>query len=128
MRLIDADALKPHLQFSDDGELCWEIVYASEIKNAPTIEARPEWISVYDQMPEQRGMPCLVVAENRYGQRNIVKAFTNYEHPIDFMTNEKQFDNCWHMWKVTHWMPMPEPPNCGADMRGTEDDARSESR
>lgn len=70
----------------------------------------PKWIPVTEKYPDVCGFPVLVVAVNRYGQRKIVKGFTDYECPVDFLTNEKEFDNCWHMWKVTHWMPLPEPP------------------
>lgn len=122
-RYIDADAFEVIRLTDVSEEFALGVQYAMELLDkAPTIEARPVWISVYDEMPEVSGMPCLVVAENRYGQEHIVKAFTNYESPIEFLTNEKEYDNFWHMWKVTHWMPLPEPPNGGADMRGDGDD------
>lgn len=35
---------------------------------------------------------------------------------------EMQIHKAWAMSDTcTHWMPLPEPPNCGADMRGEED-------
>ena len=69
-----------------------------------------KWIPVTERLPEICGMPVLMVAVNWYGEQKVVKGFTNYEYPVDFLTNEKEYDNCWGMWLVTHWMPLPEPP------------------
>lgn len=68
------------------------------------------WISVEDRLPDYCGLPVLMFAVNEYGQQAIVKGFTSYECPVEFMTNEKQYDNIWHVWEVTHWQPLPEPP------------------
>ena len=68
------------------------------------------WIPVTERLPETCGYPVLMVAVNKYGQKKIVKGFTNYECPVEFCTNEKEHDLCWHCWEVTHWMPLPEPP------------------
>lgn len=68
------------------------------------------WINVKDRLPDVCGMPVLMVAVNKYKQRNVVKGFTDYCCPIYFHTNETEYRGCWHLWKVTHWMPLPEPP------------------
>lgn len=68
------------------------------------------WISVKDKLPDVGGMSVLMVAVNEYGQRNVVKGFTDYACPIDFHTNEREYEGVWHAWKVTHWQPLPEPP------------------
>lgn len=73
-----------------------------------------EWISVEERLPDMCGMDVLMVAVNCYGQTNIVKGFTDYQCPIKFLTNEKQYDNIWGAWEVTHWMPLPEAPKGGA--------------
>lgn len=75
-----------------------------------------EWIPINERMPEIAGLPVLVVAENEYKQRHIVKAFTNYgeSYPIKFLTNEKEYDLIWESaWIVTHWKPLPELPKEG---------------
>lgn len=72
-----------------------------------------KWIPVAERLPETCGYPVLMVAANKYGQKKIVKGFTNYECPVEFCTNEKEYDLCWHCWEVTHWMPLPEPPKKG---------------
>ena len=108
MRLIDADALK-NMQFScgmhDDNY----VVYAplrevmKNIDKAPTIGG---WISTSDRMPEKDkdvlvwlyGDYCI----GRYDQdpdnlqmRWKFEAFNLYEDDMSY---------------ITHWMPLPEPP------------------
>lgn len=78
------------------------------IANGVTVQ---EWIPVSERLPEQAGMAVLVVAENKFGQKAVVKAFTDYTGKSEFLTNEKEYDLIWETaWKVTHWMPLPEPP------------------
>lgn len=77
-----------------------------------------EWISVKDRLPEVAGYECLVSAVNCFGQRFVFTAFTGYGEP-GWWTNDKtrmrreidEADNRLSpVWKVTHWMPLPEPP------------------
>lgn len=58
-----------------------------------------EWISVEDRLPDY---------DNQ---------ITNYltidgEGEIDVCYFD---ENVWYGWQVTHWMPLPEPPEEGAD-------------
>lgn len=69
-----------------------------------------QWVPVAERVPEICGYPVLMAAVDKYGQKKIVKGFTNYELPVEFCTNEKEYDLCWHCWEVTHWMPLPELP------------------
>lgn len=71
---------------------------------------KQEWISVEERLPDCCGMPVLMVAVNQYSQTRVVKGFTDYQCPITFHTNEKEYDGVWGAWDVTHWMPLPEPP------------------
>lgn len=74
-----------------------------------------KWVPATERLPETCGYPVLMVAVNKYGQKKIVKGFTNYECPVEFCTNEKEYDLCWHCWEVTHWMHLPEPPKGGGE-------------
>lgn len=74
------------------------------------------WISVEERLPDECGMPVLMVAVNQYSQTRVVKGFTDYQCPITFHTNEREYDGVWKAWEVTHWMPLPEPPK----MKGGE--------
>ena len=54
------------------------------------------WISVKDRLPEEN-------------ERAIVFAPTNINAPID---GDRFINSRWvrYGYKVTHWMPIPEPP------------------
>lgn len=69
-----------------------------------------KWIPVTERLPDEAGTPVLVSATNCYDQTHIVKAFLDYDAPDFFRTNEKEYDGTWGAWEVTHWMPLPEPP------------------
>lgn len=74
------------------------------------------WIPVSD-MPNCCGYPALLTVENKFGQREVCKAFTNYmkEGKQLFYTNEKEFcaeltsSRLGEHWKPLAWMPLPEP-------------------
>lgn len=61
-----------------------------------------EWISVYDRLPEESGM-YIVTANDGHAQR------------VSFVQWQKK-NRMWNLtgarsyWRVTHWMPMPQPP------------------
>ena len=74
------------------------------------------WIPVSD-MPNCCGYPVLLTVENKFGQREVCKAFTNYmkEGKQLFYTNEKEFcaeltsSKLSESWKPIAWMHLPEP-------------------
>ena len=78
-----------------------------------------EWISVKERLPEHGEV--VLVCDNREA--------TPY---IGLWTLEPNIGggDCWNdeagWWRpfaeVTHWMPLPEPPNCGTDMRGEKNE------
>ena len=100
MRLIDADALvkcvnkifglKPDARWSHGAVL-------NTIDAAPTIGG---WVSVEDRLPDKQPCECLVVNAN-----NVETAIC--------------LDNRWitprRVIKITHWMPLPEPPKEESD-------------
>ena len=61
---------------------------------------QPKWISVNDRMPEHRAMYITC------DELNIVEATM-------FDGNEDAVWNTVAGAKVTHWMPLPEPPEDG---------------
>ena len=68
-------------------------------------------------MPNGCGYPVLLTVENKFGQREVCKAFTNYmkEGKQLFYTHEKEFcaeltsSRLSEHWKPIAWMPLPEP-------------------
>ena len=82
----------------------------------------PQWISVKKKLPEQAGYSCLVSAEYGDGKRAEFIAFTGYgesewyTYDALFMEKEREADNrVHHNYHITHWMPLPEPPEVKQD-------------
>ena len=114
MRLIDGDALfdleKARHDFFDgvtyigDKARRDEITnFMADIKNSPTVSG---WVSVKDRFPEH-GKRYLIYAtsgDNKIG-RITMAAFGGH-----FALSGR----CAY-WKVTHWMPLPEPPKEGKE-------------
>ncbi len=73
------------------------------------------WVPV-SEMPNCCGYPVLLTVENKFGQRDVCKAFTNYmkEGKQLFYTNEKEFcaeltsSKLSEAWKPIAWMPLPK--------------------
>ena len=73
------------------------------------------WIPVSD-MPNCCGYQVLLTVENKFGQREVCKAFTNYmkEGKQLFYTNEKEYcaeltsSKLSEAWKPIAWMELPE--------------------
>ena len=69
------------------------------ISNGVTVQ---EWVSVLDRLPEESGM-YIVTANDGHAQR------------VSFVQWQKK-NRMWNLtgarsyWRVTHWMPMPQPP------------------
>ena len=130
MRLIDADALSERLREHAEGKA---YIYASGVENARMIvEAAPtmgEWISVKDRLPEGKGelyADCELVIESS----NSVLVYGNdpYDDPCFGIAcyvydhrdkTNKGWDGTlgadWDasLCEITHWMPLPKPPEEG---------------
>ena len=73
------------------------------------------WIPVSD-MPNCCGYQVLLTVENKFGQREVCKAFTNYmkEGKQLFYTTEKEYcaeltsSKLSEAWKPIAWMELPE--------------------
>lgn len=104
MRLIDADALKtaidngwkPDMMVSE----IWDI-----IDEQPTIEAEPvrQWVDINDTKPsEARNYLVCAVEAGKFNHFTWAYYKKTQER---FVLVGRQAH-----WKVTHWMPFPEPP------------------
>ena len=119
MRLIDAERLCENCKDFPQckGEFKAECAVYVEVAAQPTIapaslRLKGEWISVEDRLPKdwedvlvllQCG-DCIVAARSgKYWRERWCHSLI--DRP------------------PTHWMPLPEPPNCGADMRGETHDS-----
>ena len=113
MRLIDANALVQELLSitylgCDGGYYKGRADERDDtlqrIKDAPTVEPKREWIPVSDRFPEC-GDEYLVASGS-----TVKTAYLDGDN--DWI------DGVYILKYVTHWMLLPEPPNCGAKMKG----------
>lgn len=92
------------------------------LTHLPTIDPaslRPkgEWISVEDRLPQEGGAVCenvILFMDNGLVTVGWLNQITNRGYYLDTI-NDVVIKA--PLSRFTHWMPLPEPPNCGADMR-----------
>ena len=84
----------------------------NELKPCPRCgDTHPDnWISV-DTMPDRCGMSVLLVGVNRYEQTRVFQGFTGYMETGRLLFYSNIGDVDINNWDVTHWQPLPEPPN-----------------
>ena len=109
MRLIDANTLKQAIDAYANEPVkqndrrwdtrCTAIILDAKgiIDDAPTIGG---WISVKDRMPEESGRYIVYAVDGGALHHTTVAQFQKSFHLSGRMA----------YWKVTHWMPIPEPP------------------
>lgn len=81
----------------------------------------PKWISVEEREPEAK------MAVLAFGQRVVFNGKRIEQFPMEHVAYTRGPDEGWFSWdsgdviEVTHWMPLPEPPNeePGADYIST---------
>lgn len=98
MRLIDADALHSEISKWPESVMYKDWVQ-SAIATAPTVPAYEQWISVEDKWP-QNGEWILVYLSDG----NMICG--SYYDAMGFALDYYYED----MGQITHWMPLPEPP------------------
>lgn len=116
MYLIDVDELKKRankVMFRDAPE-CGEFgaVAVDDIDCMPTIDPETlrltgHWISVKDRMPKSYTALLL------YGLLNPYSAI--YTQYIGFWDEKKWISDGKEIEGVTHWMPLPKPPEVNTD-------------
>lgn len=79
------------------------------IANVPSIEAEPKWISVKERLPEKNDM-YLAHLVHSYSHEDkyscVTVCFFNLNARSKWAIEER-------VYKVTHWMPLPQPPKEG---------------
>ena len=64
----------------------------------------PQWIKVTDRLPEERMTPCLAFNGDAPEYNQHVFQSVYYRNIKNFIISGTM------MGSVTHWMPLPEPP------------------
>ena len=115
-RLIDADAFEREVMMMPDEELCEDCCYnvIAKLDDAPTVSG---WVSVKDRLPEEKENPLThdfaeVICFCDFGGRLKRTDIRTYKFGKRYDENEPHF---WHGPQImdgviTHWMPLPEPP------------------
>ena len=120
------NAAREHMTLDEQISFCEEKSKNIKLKAEPQtfvdIKNRLEklknpWIPVSERLPECCWYPVLLTVENKFNQRFVCKAFTNYmkEGKPLFYTNEKEYckeltsSKLSNAWKPIAWMPLPEP-------------------
>lgn len=104
MRLIDADdltadisSMRVYVGGKDITDLEYKDSILTAICEAPTFNV-PKWISVDEQLPEE-DVRVLVWLREEKGEYTRIDT-------------DRRYNGKWVRWqpRVTHWMPLPEPP------------------
>ena len=77
------------------------------ITHAPTITPQNEWVSVDERLPDF-DVPVLVYVKDIFDNKSIIN-ITKYTITYDLTNNWLGYENS--SFKITHWMPLPAPPN-----------------
>lgn len=120
MQLIDADAVLETIKQYPIGTYGGVPIYSEslnavkdEVEDLPTIEPeslRPSWIPVEERLPEKKRMCLLFTPCDGFMCVGFYAGNDNWEKRdkweiITAMRSTKMLTK-----KVTHWMPLPEPP------------------
>lgn len=82
-------------------------------------DAMPKWISVKERLPKEDGK-YLVFKKYSYGTDICTLRFAKDGRKVDKYDFYREWKNVWYYYdsewghitidSVTHWMPMPQPP------------------
>lgn len=124
MRLIDAEKFTKEILTAGIGKT---IIEYSEsdigymIRRQPTVDAaevlRDQWFSVKDRMPEA-AETVNKDSQDEFSLSNSVLAFGNNGFAIAMVERDEYHEifvdmDGNYISEVTHWMPLPEPPEVG---------------
>ena len=113
MRLIDADKLEISkiAEFTDEYGDTVPVygVMAEDIDKAPTV-GTTRWVSVDEQLPEEDTRVLVWLREEKGEYTRI--------------DTDRRYNGKWVRWqpRVTHWLPLPEPPAMELEVTKCEND------
>lgn len=81
-----------------------------------------EWVSVKERLPNKNGkylcyseygfMDILNFSKNLYDVDRYQFPRNKYKGACGWYTSDSEY-GCYEVTKITHWMPLPEPPKVG---------------
>ena len=90
----------------------WNACLKSVLQQPTADVVEVKWIDVNERLPERDGetVLCYVKNSSTEGETCVVGCIQQRKHWFLQICNigVASFPN--HYWKVTHWMPLPEPP------------------
>ena len=127
MRLIDGDALMAKLNRKKAGPANKKYIdgfndclmrVRSMVHSEPTLTPQNEWVSVEERLPQSIINKVLVYCENGYIGYGHYEKYQGEETWYNLESGEPfaswNLENC-SPYKVTHWMPLPKPPEVEED-------------
>ena len=106
--------ITPDCYIIESGEYFWggvdSVLERNNLEVAPvdipTITPQNEWVSVEERMPDF-DVPVLVYVKDIFDNKGIIN-ITKYTITYNLTNNWLGYEN--NSFKITHWMPLPEPP------------------
>ena len=100
-KLLDTDIVR---QDKVALNLLEQVLY--DIQHVPTLTPQNKWVSVEERMPDF-DVPVLVYVKDIFDNKGIIN-ITKYTITYNLTNNWLGYEN--NSFKITHWMPLPEPP------------------
>lgn len=107
VRPIDGNVLIERFRpYSHTGEAIPADVVIEDIRSMPTLTPQNKWMKVDENLPDF-DVPVLVYVKDIFDNKSIIN-ITKYTITYDLTNNWLGYENS--SFKITHWMPLPEPP------------------
>lgn len=110
MRPIDADALLNEAEYDSNFRV---IIPAEKVKTAPTFTPPNEWVSVEERFPDTEGcylVTYVFIKDGRASEKSFISTMDYYEQ-YEGEDNKHFSHEGYQGLRVTHWMPLPAPPD-----------------
>lgn len=118
MRMIDADAFREWWLENGENEYIYDTnAFLDSIDDWPTLTPLNEWVSVDDRLPEEDPHIKKFIDGEIFGLLTVLVYNGEVKQTNRFFCNAPKFGFSktdrweWASSNVTHWMPLPAPPD-----------------
>ena len=111
-RIIDQERYIPNPQPYHDGDCMRGGIRKALriIEQAPVVAAMPRWISVEERLPEDDANVLVYAIGNNENSCIAMTSYTHNLHGFHIEGWRSPWQYFFYEHKITHWMPLPEPP------------------